>query len=86
MAAAYKGGMAWGSVTGIAFGIAMDAAAVLLRFLPPAFPAGLISGICSKNSRLLFILSYILTNAVASLWNWENVFGNPYFMKLSLRQ
>jgi stage II sporulation protein E len=75
MAAAYKGGMAWGSVTGIAFGIAMDAAAGSPPFFTACFSlAGLISGICSKNSRLLFILSYILTNAVASLWNWENVF------------
>ncbi|NLO48515.1 MAG: SpoIIE family protein phosphatase [Clostridiales bacterium] len=75
MTAAYKGGMAWGSVAGIAFGISMDCAAGSPPFFTACFSlAGLISGICFKSSRLLFILSYILTNAVASLWNWESVF------------
>jgi stage II sporulation protein E len=32
----------------------------------------LISGIFSKHSRFLFILSFILTNAIAVIWNWGN--------------
>jgi stage II sporulation protein E len=67
--------MTWGSVAGIAFGVSMDAAAGAPPFFTAAFSlSGLFAGIFSKNSRLFFIVSYVLANAIASLWNWESVF------------
>ncbi|MDR0819606.1 MAG: SpoIIE family protein phosphatase [Oscillospiraceae bacterium] len=73
MAAAYKGGMAWGCATGVVFGIAMDAASGGEPFFIAAYAlAGLVAGIFNKNTRLSFLTVYTLANSVAAMWNWTN--------------
>jgi len=75
MTAGYRGGMTWGSVSGIAFGISMDAASASPPFFTAAYSiAGLISGVFSNGGRLIFTITYILSNAIAVLWGWDSVF------------
>lgn len=75
MIAGFKGGITWGSVAGIAFGISMDAASASPPFFTAAYSlAGLISGVFSGGGRLVFAVTYILSNAIAALWGWDSVF------------
>jgi len=72
MTASLKGGMYAGCAAGTALGLAMDMAygsgtAFTLSY---AF-AGLISGLFAKHGRLLFLLSYLASNALALLWAWS---------------
>ena len=69
LTAAFKGGMMPGCAAGTAMGMAMDMAAGENIFFVMAYAfAGFISGAFSKHGRLLFLVSYILSNAVAVLW------------------
>lgn len=71
LTAAFKGGMLPGCAAGTALGIAMDMAAGTNVFFVMAYAfAGLVSGVFSKHGRMLFLVSYILANAVAVLWTW----------------
>ncbi|NLH00994.1 MAG: SpoIIE family protein phosphatase [Clostridiales bacterium] len=71
LTAAYKGGMLPGCAAGTSLGLAMDMAAGGEIFFSMAYAfAGLISGIFSKHGRLMFLVSYILSNTVAVLWTW----------------
>lgn len=71
LTAAYKGGMLPGCAAGTALGLAMDMAAGGEIFFTMAYSfAGLIGGAFSKHGRLLFLVSYIIANAVAVLWTW----------------
>lgn len=75
MTAGYRGGMTWGSVAGIAFGISMDAASASPPFFTAAYSiAGLISGVFSNGGRLFFAVTYIISNAIAALWGWDSIF------------
>lgn len=71
LVAAFKGGMLSGCVAGTALGLAMDMAAGGSVFFVMAYSfAALISGAFSKHGRLIFLVSYILANAVSVLWTW----------------
>ncbi|MEG0876140.1 MAG: SpoIIE family protein phosphatase [Oscillospiraceae bacterium] len=71
LTSAYKGGTLSGCCAGTALGLAMDMAVGGSAFYVMAFSfAGLIGGVFSKHGRFLFLLSYILANAVAVLWTW----------------
>jgi stage II sporulation protein E len=71
LTASFKGGMLPGCAAGTALGMAMDMAAGTNVFFVMAYAfAGLVSGAFSKHGRLLFLISYILANAVAVLWTW----------------
>jgi stage II sporulation protein E len=73
MISGFKGGMAWGCASGVAFGIAMDAQTGGEPFFTAAYAlAGLISGVFRKHSRLAFVITYILANATAVLRSWDN--------------
>ncbi|MDR2530748.1 MAG: SpoIIE family protein phosphatase [Oscillospiraceae bacterium] len=73
MAAAYKGGMAWGCATGVVFGIAVDAANGGSPFFTASYAlAGLVAGVFRKQSRLSFLTVYTLANAVSAMWNWSS--------------
>lgn len=61
---AYKGGAGSGCAAGAAVGLAMDAAGGMLWFSAAYAVIGLLSGVFSKQGRLPFILSAVLTNAV----------------------
>ena len=71
LTAAFKGGMLPGCAAGTAMGLAMDMASGGQVFFSMAYAfAGLIGGTFSKNGRLMFLISYILSNTVAVLWTW----------------
>ncbi len=74
--AAYKGGVGLGSASGLALGIAMDAS-IGSPFFSMAFGiSGLVSGIFSRHGRLVFLVSFILTDAVAFM-AVRNGVGSP---------
>ncbi|WP_143162266.1 SpoIIE family protein phosphatase [Sporobacter termitidis] len=65
--AAFKGGVGMGCATGISVGLAMDAASGAAPMFCTAYGlAGMISGIFSKRSKLVFALSYVLVDAVVA--------------------
>lgn len=65
--AAFKGGVGMGCATGVSVGLAMDAASGAPPIFCTAYGlAGMISGIFSKRSRLVFALSYILVDAAVA--------------------
>ncbi len=71
LTAGYKGGMLPGCAAGTALGMAMDMAVGENVFFVMAYSfSGLIAGAFSKHGRLLFLVSYIIANAVAVLWTW----------------
>lgn len=74
MLAAYKGGLGTGSTAGIAVGLAMDAARGGAPFFSMAYAfSGLMSGVFSKHGKLMFVISFVLANAVAVLWTYDSV-------------
>ncbi len=74
LTAAYRGGMAAGAETGIAFGLAMDIASGGAPFFSMLYAfSGLISGIFHKQGKLLFVLGFIAADAVAVLWTWSYI-------------
>ena len=65
--AAYKGGVGMGCVAGLSIGLAMDAAANAAPIFCTAYGlAGMISGIFSKRSKLVFAVTYIFVDAVVA--------------------
>jgi len=69
LAAACKGGTPAAAVVGIAFGLAMDAAAGSLPFFCAALGiAGVVSGLFAGSNRLVGAAAYIVINAVAVVW------------------
>jgi stage II sporulation protein E len=82
MLSAYKGGLPWGAISGVAFGAVMDAASYQTLGGEPFFAAcyaltGLVAGIFAKTGKLTFILTYIIVNAVAAFWNWTSPMREP---------
>lgn len=76
MTAALKNGMVAGCFVGAAFGIAMDISAGGAPFYTMAYTfAGLISGILSRNGRLVFVISFVLANAVCVACTWAEPFN-----------
>lgn len=71
--AAFKGGVGMGCATGISIGLAMDAASGTAPIFCTAYGlAGMISGIFSKQSRLVFAVSYIVIDAVVAAVSMGN--------------
>lgn len=72
MTVSMKGGTYAGCAAGTALGLAMDMAygSGAVFTLSYAF-AGLISGMFAKHGKLLFLLAYIFSNAVVTLWTWN---------------
>ena len=63
----FKGGAGIGCAAGISVGIAMDAASGIAPVFAAAYGlSGLIAGIFSKQSKLLFTLSFIIVDAAAA--------------------
>lgn len=73
MMGAYSAGSLAGSASGAALGLAMDIAAGMPFYTMTYAFSGLFSGIFSRRGRFLFLLSYILSNAVSVFWTWSQV-------------
>lgn len=74
MTAALKGGAAAGAAAGTALGVAMDAATGGIPFFTMAYAfSGLVAGVFSKHGRLVFLLCYVLADAVCVLCAWNTV-------------
>ncbi|MGI5970676.1 MAG: SpoIIE family protein phosphatase [Oscillospiraceae bacterium] len=74
MGTSYAGGMAAGSMTGVALGLAMDLGSGGAPFFSMCYSfSGLVSGVFHKQGRLAFTVSFILANAAASLWTFGTV-------------
>lgn len=72
MAAAFKGGALSGAGAGAVLGVAMDIASGASPCFSAAYAfSGLVSGVFSKHSRLIFIISFVLCNAACSVWVWS---------------
>ena len=70
---AYMGGVGMGCATGVAIGLAMDAAHGGAPIFAAAYGfAGLVSGVFSKRSRLAFSVSFIMVGAAAALLSLGN--------------
>lgn len=73
MTCALKGGSPAGAAAGTAFGLAMDASSGMEPLYTMAYAfAGLVSGMFSRFGRLSYVVSFIVTNALAVLcaWSW----------------
>lgn len=75
MTAALRNGTVTGCFVGTVFGIAMDLSSGGTPFYTMAYAfAGLISGLVSRNGRLLFVISFVVANAVCVACAW----AEPY--------
>ena len=71
MTIAMSGGMFPGCAMGTALGLAMDATITMAPFYTMAYSmCGVVSGVFSKHGKLVFLLSFILSNAVAVICAW----------------
>lgn len=67
----YGGGAAAGCIGGVVMGLSVDMA--LGRdpvFMMCYALSGLLSGLLNKRGRLMFLLSFVLSNALAVFWHW----------------
>lgn len=72
MTSAMKGGMLTGAAVGTVLGLAMDVTHVGAPFYTMAYSlSGLLSGVFGKHGRLLFVLSFILSGALAVVCAWN---------------
>ena len=70
---AFKGGAGTGCAAGLAVGIAMDAASGAMPVFATAYGlSGLIAGVFSKQSKLLFALSFIIVDAAAAAMAFQS--------------
>ena len=73
MASAMKGGMLTGSAVGTVLGLAMDVAGEGPMFYTMAYAfTGLLSGVFGRHGRVLYVLSFILADALAVVCAWES--------------
>lgn len=73
MTASYRGGMLSGCAAGTGLGLAMDIAYGGAPFFTMAYAfSGLISGVFSKHGRVIFVLTYIMANAVSIIWTYDS--------------
>ena len=74
MASALKGGMLTGAAAGTVLGIAMDLAADGAGYFVMSYAfSGLLSGVFSRHSRLVFTLSFVLASALVAAGVWTAV-------------
>ncbi len=77
MTAALRNGMITGCYVGTAFGVFMDLAAGGAPFYTMSYAfSGLTSGIFNRRGRLIFVLSFVLSNAVCVACAWTTL---PHF-------
>ena len=70
---AFKGGTGIGCAAGLAVGIAMDAASGVAPVFATAYGlSGLVAGIFSKQSRLIFSLSFIIVDAAVAAMAFQS--------------
>lgn len=73
LACAWKGGPAVGAVLGVSLGLSMDLAAQGTPLYAMAWGlSALAAGACRSKPRLSAALAFVLANAGATLWTWEN--------------
>ena len=72
MATAMKGGMLTGAAVGTVLGLAVDIAHLGAPFYTMAYAfCGLLSGVFGRHGRLLFVLSFLLADALAVVCAWS---------------
>lgn len=72
MTATLRCGMLVGCTVGTAFGLAMDLAHGGLPFFTMSYAfGGLLAGVFNRHGRLVFVLSFILANAVSVVCTWS---------------
>lgn len=72
MCAAMKAGMLSGAAVGTVLGMAMDAAGPGAPFYTMAYAfSGLFAGVFGRHGRFLFVLSFVLADALAVLCAWH---------------
>ena len=73
MCSAMKGGMLTGAAVGTVLGLAMDIAGSGSPFYTMAYAfSGLLSGVFGKHGRVIFVLSFILSGALAVVFAWQS--------------
>lgn len=73
MTCAMKGGMLTGAAAGTVLGLAMDITSVGAPFYTMAYSfSGLLSGVFGKHGRVIFVLSFILSGALAVVCAWSS--------------
>lgn len=72
MCSAMKGGMLTGAAVGTVMGLTMDISRAGAPFYAMAYSfSGFLSGIFGRHGRIVFLLSYILSNALAVISAWS---------------
>ncbi|MGM9522321.1 MAG: SpoIIE family protein phosphatase [Oscillospiraceae bacterium] len=72
MFSVFRGGMGLGCSCAAAIGAAMDLSCGAAPFFTMSYTfTAMISGVFSKNGRLLFLLSFIAGSTISVLWTWE---------------
>lgn len=72
MCSAMKGGMLSGAAVGTVMGLTMDISHYGAGFYAMAYSfSGFLSGVFGKRGRIIFLLSYILSNALAVACSWD---------------
>ena len=81
MGCAIKGGLPSGAAAGAALGAAMDAAGGGMPFYTMVYAiSAMVSGIFSRFGRLVFVLSFVVTNAAAVFCGWSaGIHSSPLF-------
>lgn len=73
MVTAYQCGVGPGAAVGVLSGLAMDIAGAGAPFYSMAYGfAGVIAGVFRRQGKLFFAVSYVLANAIAVLWTWND--------------
>lgn len=73
MVTGYQCGLGAGAAVGVTTGLAMDIAAGGAPFYSMAYGfAGLMTGVFRKQGKLFAALTYVLSNAIAVLWTWND--------------
>ncbi len=72
MCAVYRGGICIGCAISTGIGAAMDLACGSVPFFTMSYSfTAMVSGIFSRGGRLIFLLTYIASNAITVVWNWD---------------
>ncbi len=73
MCSAMKGGLLTGAAVGTVLGLAMDVASGSTAFYAMVYSfSGLLSGVFGKHGRVMFILAFLMSSALAVVCGWES--------------
>ncbi len=73
MTVAFKGGIRLGATAGVAVGLGMDLSAGGTPFYAMAYAlSGVMAGVFHRQGKLASALAYVLANALAVLWTWQD--------------